>query len=144
MNLVKNGKRMQSYRIFLLITLMIGLVLFLYKRFKSKSDSAWRAIIAFNDNRDVTEDWGWFFGDIKEAFQDKGVFVVYAEFNNPIVSIGSRDTPIATIDITDYLEKYHMGYLFVREGDRPRYHNYDQSVVVVKSASEYFGIAVEP
>jgi len=109
---------------------------------RAQSEPQWRAIIAFTDTEKVSEDWNWFYADIKNACEKKGILVIHAGPQDKRVAIGPADEPFTVIDISDYF-KHGKGYLFVVKGKEMEYQKYDQSFIVLKKAAGYFGVSLD-
>lgn len=101
----------------------------------------WKAIVAFNNSESISEDWSWFYGDIIEACQGKGIYVLHVQDGQSKVSIGPKIEPVAVVDITSFLDDHEMGYLFIAEGQKIKYQEYNMPDIVLEKASEYFGIS---
>ena len=102
-----------------------------------EQSSRLRAIIAINTS-EISEDWNWFFDDIRKACEGKGIQVVHADSGYQTIRIGPEEQPVA-IDLSVYAE-FRKGYLFVETGRQYLFQAYDQSDVVLEEASNYFGI----
>lgn len=95
-----------------------------------------RAVIAFTNKEQVSEDWNWFYGDILDACTKQGI---------PVHDVGPEDVNVVVledviVDLSPYLAEHSMGYLFVR-GSELKYEPYNQPYVVLAHASEFFGIS---
>jgi hypothetical protein len=89
-----------------------------------------RAIVAFTDTEDVSEDWTWFFHDLRTACAGTGIVVA---------SAGPGVDRVAAVDITPFRAR-RRGYVFFEDGREPRFQPYDQARIVLERASEYFGL----
>jgi len=96
-----------------------------------------RAIVAIN-NGEISEDWNWFFDDIRRACEGKGIQVVHAGAGDRTIRVGPAEAAV-TIDLRPYAQG-QKGYLFVETGREYLFQAYDQSRIVLEKASSYFGI----
>lgn len=101
-------------------------------------DSKLRAIVAINDSVEVSDDWNWFFDDIRTACERKGIQVVHADVGEQTIRIGPDAQPVI-VELAAYRE-LRKGYLFVETGRQYFFQNYDQSDVVLEAAAKYFDI----
>jgi hypothetical protein len=102
----------------------------------------WRAIVAFSDTDAVSDDWSWFYSEIRAAGAAAGVGVRYAGPEVDEVAIDMPGAPAARVDITPFRHHAH-GYVLAEEGREPHYQPYDQPTVVLRAAAEYFGTDLE-
>jgi hypothetical protein len=96
-----------------------------------------RAIVAFTDTEDVSDDWTWFLHDLRAACAGSGIVVASAAPGADQVAAG----PGAPVDIAEFRHR-RRGYVFVEDGRAPRFQPYDQARVVLERASEYFGLSL--
>lgn len=121
---------------------LIVLTMFASAASRAEQPKGWRAIVAFTSTEAVSEDWNWFYEDIRKAahgMKDANIQVIYAGPNDRLVVIGPADAPLATIDIGEYFA-HGKGYLFMENGRDIRYQPYGQSADTLREASDYFGI----
>lgn len=102
------------------------------------ADRTWRAIVAFNETDDVSEDWSWFYSDVREACDGTDVFVVYAGPGVQEVEIAPNDETVTRVSIAEFRSE-PRGYLFMESGRETRFQEYDQSQILLRQASDYFG-----
>lgn len=93
----------------------------------------WRAIVAFTDTDDVSDDWNWFYGDIRDACAGTDVHVAYAEPGVDEVVVGPARVGIAEFRV------HRKGYLFMESGRETVFVPYDQSRITLQRAAEHFG-----
>lgn len=98
----------------------------------------WRAVVAFTDQKEVSEDWNWFYGDITAACEKAGIFVSHSETGKDEVDIGPIGKPICRLDLSAYRKKYRIGYLLLEKGKNTLFLEYNPSSVTLKKAGEYF------
>lgn len=98
-----------------------------------------RAIIAVTDTENVSEDWNWFYTDIRQACEGTDIQMFHAQ--DPYLTIHTDHRDSLTIDLSHYSQG-HRGYLFVETGREYVFQAYDQSNSVLAAASVYFGITL--
>ena len=97
--------------------------------------SPWRAIIAFSDTDSVSDDWSWFYSEIRDAGAAAGYEVRYA---GPAVDGVAIERAGATVDVTAFRHHRH-GYVLAAQDREPEFQPYDQPAVVLDAAARYFG-----
>lgn len=95
--------------------------------------------VAYFYDREVSEDWNWFFYDIDEALSPHGVEsnMFYVEDENYLVEFEKDSFDISTMIEPDGTS----GYLFYEPGKDPLSLPYDMPEGTIAQAMEYFGIS---
>ena len=122
------------------IIFFIFIIILLFFSISGKKEKKWRAIIAFSNTNEVSEDWNWFFNDIENACKNKGIYVIYAGPDDNKVKIGEGKKPLAVIDISKYLLEKEIGYLFIENGEKIIFQEYNYVSIVLENASNFFNI----
>jgi len=94
--------------------------------------SGWRVVIAFNDTEAVSDDWSWYYSELRDAGRAAGLHVAH----DPV---GTQDPPASLVDLEPY-RSHGLGYVLAEEGREPRFVPYDVPRVVLGAVSEYFGL----
>lgn len=107
-----------------------------------KKGPTYKIIVAYlKDPEAASEDWGFFFEDIRNAFKDKGVIVVDNLGNTAIID--SHDLSIE-IDLTEILKRNNNEggpcYIFIENDKEPKYQEYNMSDQTIRAAEMYFGV----
>lgn len=92
----------------------------------------WRVVVAFNDTEPVSDDWSWFYSQLRDACRDTGVRVAH----DPA---GTQAPPASLVDLEPFRE-HRLGYVLAEEGREPRFVPYDTPHVVLGAVSDYFGL----
>jgi hypothetical protein len=92
----------------------------------------WRVVVAFNDSDHVSDDWSWYYSELRDACRGTGVHVAHEP-------AGTHDPPASLVDLEPFRE-HRLGYILAEEGQEPRFVPYDVPRVVLGAVSEYFGI----
>ena len=112
-----------------------------------QAGSAWKVFIVFNKEEEVSEDWVYALGKIREVFFDSEVSFI--ETNTSPVVVGNPEKPDTIIDIQSYLDKHWMGYLVVQKGKKIKFLGDHGGLILkeesevndpIQQAKEYFGM----
>jgi len=111
---------------------------------KQEYFEAYRAIIAFTSTTNIESEWDKYFDEISAACLnlievvkvDKNFDAVNVE---TVTGVNERDV-IATLDITQIVDNYQTGYLFIDNNSHPLFVSFDTSTDILKKASEYFSL----
>ncbi len=96
----------------------------------------WRVVVAFNDSEVVSDDWSWYYSELRTACRGAGVSVAHEP-------AGTQDPPASLVDLAPF-RAHRLGYVLAAEGREPRFVPYDVPRVVLGAVSEYFGVELTP
>lgn len=136
-NKMITGKIIQYLVICLMMTALVLLTLHLLRL----QQPTWRVMIAIDGGGDISEDWNWFWGDLKTACEDDGILMVYAQPDdliNPAFAVVQDGISLTTVDLSAY--RTMRGYLLIKERHAPYFLVYDQPDVILAQASAYYGL----
>jgi len=99
---------------------------------------AWRTIIIWQTEYEVTEDWGFFTDDVQRAGQAVGIPTIWAG-DDLVVPITVDGQTITTLDLTGKTPD-PIGYVFAMAGRDPQVEPHSPSFTVIEHAATYFGV----
>ncbi|MCB9040867.1 MAG: hypothetical protein H6557_29915 [Lewinellaceae bacterium] len=104
-------------------------------------EKSWKAIIAFADDSEVSEDWNYAYSKVVKVFKDTEVKVYYAPAGTDSIQVAPQEI----ISIALFREVNSMGFIAIEAGREPIFlgdHGgfYDpETSDPIQEAKKYFG-----
>lgn len=104
----------------------------------------YNVIVAFCDEKNVSEDWNWFFSDISEIGKKNEIQVIHSLKKENKIEITTKNGDVVILDISEILKKHDMGYIFASQNKKMQCQEYEMVNTTMKAATKYFGISLLP